>query len=131
MEVIRGRFPFGKLKQKIIESRQRYPGSQLVIEDSPISKGLIQALKEKGINVVPYKPETDKVARAIAQTDLLAGGSVHFPVKTKWLNDFRAELLAFPGGRNDDQVDALMQGLAWGRLANSRRVSTGHVQGLV
>jgi len=31
------------------------------------------------------------------------------------LEDFTAELLAFPG-RHDDQVDALTQGLAWGRV---------------
>jgi hypothetical protein len=31
------------------------------------------------------------------------------------VEDFTAELLAFPG-RHDDQVDALTQGLAWGRV---------------
>jgi predicted phage terminase large subunit-like protein len=51
----------------------------------------------------------------IAQTDLFAGGSVRFPRRAAWLEDFTAELLAFPG-RHDDQVDALTQGLAWGRV---------------
>jgi hypothetical protein len=54
-------------------------------------------------------------ARVIAQTDLFAGGSVRFPRRAAWLEDFTAELLAFPG-RHDDQVDALTQGLAWGRV---------------
>ncbi len=36
------------------------------------------------------------------------------------LEDFTAELLAFPG-RHDDQVDALTQGLAWGRSLWSQR----------
>jgi hypothetical protein len=36
------------------------------------------------------------------------------PKRAPWLEDFTAELLAFPG-RHDDQVDALTQGLAWGR----------------
>ena len=53
-------------------------------------------------------------ARVIAQTDLFAGGSVRFPRRAAWLEDFTAELLAFPGP-HDDQVDALTQGLAWGR----------------
>ena len=35
------------------------------------------------------------------------------PALAEWLDDFLDELLAFPGGRNDDQVDALVQGLAW------------------
>jgi hypothetical protein len=47
----------------------------------------------------------------------------------KWLclaglEEFVAELLSFPG-RHDDQVDALTQGLAWGRQQWSRKVSVG------
>jgi predicted phage terminase large subunit-like protein len=98
----------------------------LLIEDSPISRGLIQSLREKSINVTPYKPDTDKRARVIAQSDLFAGGSVRFPRRAGWLEDLTAELLAFPG-RHDDQVDALIQALAWNR---SRRgeVSVSYVR---
>jgi predicted phage terminase large subunit-like protein len=39
---------------------------------------------------------------------------VFFPEKAPWLEDLENELLAFPG-RHDDQVDALIQGLAWQR----------------
>jgi predicted phage terminase large subunit-like protein len=119
-EVVRGRFPFENLKRKVLEIKQRYAPSTLLIEDSPISRGLIQSLREKSINVTPYKPDTDKRARVIAQTDLFAGGSVRFPRRAGWLEEFIAELLAFPG-RHDDQVDALTQGLAWGRLRNLSR----------
>jgi predicted phage terminase large subunit-like protein len=116
LEVVRGRFPFDALKRKVMEVKQRYGSSTLLIEDSPISRGLIQSLREKSINVTTYKPDTDKQARVIAQTDLFAGGSVRFPRRAAWLEDFTAELLAFPG-RHDDQVDALTQGLAWGRVS--------------
>jgi hypothetical protein len=57
-DVIRGKFPFDKLKAKIIEVKQRYESASLVIEESPISHGLIQSLREKHINVVDVKPET-------------------------------------------------------------------------
>jgi predicted phage terminase large subunit-like protein len=129
LEVVRGRFPFDALKRKVMEVKQRYGSSTLLIEDSPISRGLIQSLREKSINVTPYKPETDKRARVIAQSDLFAGGSVRFPQRAGWLEEFTAELLAFPG-RHDDQVDALVQALAWSR---SRRgeVSVGYVRGMV
>jgi len=96
----------------------------LLIEDSPISKGLIQSLEESSINVTAYQPETDKRSRLIAQSDLFAGGSVRIPKRAPWREDFTAELLAFPG-RHDDQVDALTQGLAWGRYMWSRRVRFG------
>jgi predicted phage terminase large subunit-like protein len=129
LEVVRGRFPFETLKGKIMELKKRYHPSTLLIEESPISLGLIQSLREKSINVTPYKPVTDKRARLIAQTDLFAGGSVRLPQRAAWLEEFVAELLAFPGG-HDDQVDAVAQGLAWGRQSWSRRMRTYAVRGL-
>ncbi len=114
LEVIRGKFPFDKLKEKIIEVKQRYGKASLVIEESPISHGLIQSLREKHINVVDIKPDRDKRSRLNSQIDLFEGGSVLLPKDAPWLDEFVAELLSFPG-RHDDQVDALSQGLAWRR----------------
>ena len=128
LEVVRGRFPFETLKKKVMEVKRRYNPSTLLIEDSAISRGLIQSLREQSINVTTYKPETDKRARLIAQTDLFAGGSVRLPRRTGWLEEFVAELLAFPG-RHDDQVDALTQGLAWGRQHWGRKVIVRPVLG--
>lgn len=79
LEVVRGRFPFDTLKQKVMEVKRRYDSSTLLIEDSPISRDLIQSLREKSINVTTYKPDTDKRAGVIAQTALFAGDSVPFP----------------------------------------------------
>ena len=53
---------------------------------------------------------------------------MRFPRHAGWLEEFTAELLAFPG-RHDDQVDALTQGLAWGRNRRGE-VSVGFVTGL-
>jgi predicted phage terminase large subunit-like protein len=129
LEVVRGRFPFDSLKRKVMEVKRRYGSSStLLIEESPISRGLIQSLREQSINVTTYKPDTDKRARVIAQSDLFAGGSVRFPRRAMWLEEFTAELLAFPG-RHDDQVDALTQGLAWGRERRGE-VSVKVLQGL-
>jgi predicted phage terminase large subunit-like protein len=130
LEVVRGRFPFETLKRKVMEVKRRYDPSTLLIEDAPISRGLIQSLREQSINVTTHKPDTDKRARVIAQSDLFAGGSVRFPRRAGWLEEFTAELLAFPG-RHDDQVDALTQGLAWGRQRlNDGEFSWGFAKGL-
>jgi predicted phage terminase large subunit-like protein len=130
LEVVRGRFLFEALKRKVMEVKQRYGcAATLLIEESPISRGLIQSLREQSINVTPYKPDTDKRARLISQCDLFEGGSVRFPRRAAWLEEFTAELLAFPG-RHDDQVDALAQGLAWGRHDGTYKHSWGYVLGL-
>ena len=129
LEVVRGRFPFETLKSKVMELKKRYHPSTLLIEELPISLGLIQSLREQSINVTTYKPDTDKRARLIAQTDLFAGGSVRLPRRAGWLEEFVAELLAFPS-RHDDQVDALAQGLAWGRRQRGREMSVSTFIGL-
>jgi predicted phage terminase large subunit-like protein len=128
VEVFRGKFPFDTLKQKIIQVKRRYDGAALIIEDSPISKGLIQSLKEQSISVIARRPETDKRNRLIAQSDLFAAGSILLPRWAPWREDFDAELLSFPG-RHDDQVDALTQGLAWGRESLGRRCVTRRLVG--
>ena len=107
-------------RRKILEVKRRYRVGTLLIEDLPISKGLIQSLEESSINVTTYETDTDKRSRLIAQSDLFKGGSVRLPKSAPWLEDFKAELLSFPG-RHDDQVDALTQGLAWGRSMWSHR----------
>ena len=115
LDVCKGQFPFGQLIEKILEMVRRYPYSSLVIEESPISIGLIQALKQNHINVVTITPTKDKRSRVISQTDRFEGGSVLLPERAEWLDGFIGELLSFPGGRHDDQVDALVQGMAWMR----------------
>ena len=96
LEVIRGKFPFDRLKEKIIEVKQRYGKASLVIEESAISHGLIQSLREKRINVVDIKPDRDKRSRLNSQIDLFEGGSVLLPKDAPWLDEFVAELLSFP-----------------------------------
>ena len=61
LEVVRGKFPFDRLKDyKIIAVKERYGRASLVIEEGAISHGLIQAPRENNINVVDYRPKGDK-----------------------------------------------------------------------
>jgi predicted phage terminase large subunit-like protein len=96
LEVVRGKFPFPELVSKIAQMRGRYPVSTLLIEGSPISMGLIQALRNQNNNVVTVRPDKDKQSRVISQGDLLEGGSIFLPEKAEWLGDFVKELLSFP-----------------------------------
>ena len=74
-----------------------------------------------------YYPAKDGLAALLEPGESLADASLwadehvrELPKTAPWREDFTAELLAFPG-RHDDQVDALTQGLAWGRYMWSRR----------
>jgi predicted phage terminase large subunit-like protein len=53
------------------------------------------------------KPLTDKLVRAQPLRGRMQAGKIHFPKTAEWLTTLKNELLKFPGGKNDDQVDAL------------------------
>ena len=49
----------------------------------------------------------DKAVRAQSIRGRMALEGLYVPTNEDWLPDFRTELLSFPAGKNDDQVDAL------------------------
>src|SRR5712671_5175737 len=62
---------------------------------------------------IGVKPEGSKVDRMAAQSAKIEAGHVHLPNSAPWLGDFLMELLSFPNGRHDDQVDSVSQFLRW------------------
>ena len=76
--------------------------------------GLLQFLKEEPrLDVVGRQPDTDKETRMSRQQGRFEAGRILLPQEALWLADFENELLAFPAGRYDDQVDALLLFLEW------------------
>ena len=49
----------------------------------------------------------------------IKNGFVHVPSEAHWLDDYLHELVVFPNGRYDDQVDSTAQALAWGKQRSS------------
>jgi hypothetical protein len=62
---------------------------------------------------IAVDPESDKVTRMATQAAKLEAGQVFLPHNAAWLDEFKSELLQFPHGRHDDQVDSLSQFLIW------------------
>jgi phage terminase large subunit-like protein len=56
LEVVRGRFSFEALKKKVMELKRRYNPSTLLIEDSPISLGLIKVCASNPSTSRPISP---------------------------------------------------------------------------
>src|SRR5262245_22886320 len=78
---------------------------------------LLQDLRRELPHGMPYpigqKPEGSKTDRMVAQSSKIEAGHVHLPKEADWLDGFLLELLAFPNGRHDDQVDSVSQFLNW------------------
>jgi predicted phage terminase large subunit-like protein len=129
LDVFRARLEYPALKRKVIEIHEfwRYmcPNYMLLIEKKGSGMCLIQDLGQQSINAIAVQPEGDKIMRMSQQTARIEAGCVFLPERASWLSDFRAELMAFPGGRHNDQVDALSQLLYRAFHCRSRPVMWG------
>jgi predicted phage terminase large subunit-like protein len=133
LDVIRERLEYPELRRKAIALHRQWrnicDGYSLLIENKGSGMGLIQDLEREHIHAIAINPEGDKIMRMNNQTGRIEAGSVLLPRRAPWLEDFRQELCAFPGGRHNDQVDAFSQAL--NRAFEPRRqIKTGSVLGL-
>jgi len=125
IDLVREKLNFPNLERRIIELGRTFHASSIIIEDKDSGIALIQDLRHQNLDVpypTSFTPETDKVTRMSAQSAKIEGSHVFLPRHAKWLDDFRAELLQFPYGRYDDQVDSMSQFLNWIDLRKRNRM---------
>jgi predicted phage terminase large subunit-like protein len=114
LDVLRQRLEFPDLRRRIISHATRYKAKAILIEDASSGAPLIQDLRREGtIRPISIRADRDKVVRLEAQSAVIEAGYVLLPESAPWLGDFLLEVLAFPHGRFDDQVDSLSQFLTW------------------
>ncbi len=89
------------------------PHLQLGFEDGQIFRAIETLLKKRMRerrfypSSVLLKPISDKMARARPLQGRMQQGMVSFAENAEWFDGARAEMLRFPAGVHDDQVDAL------------------------
>ena len=76
---------------------------------SGVGPFLARRMRERGAFVArqQFAARGDKAVRAQSMRGRMALDGLYVPARAPWLADFRAELLSFPAGRHDDQVDAI------------------------
>jgi predicted phage terminase large subunit-like protein len=115
LDVLRGRLEYPALKRKVFETHHQWRRATrsyaLLIENKGSGMSLIQDLRQHNIHAARIVPDGDKIMRMDRQTARIEAGSVLLPACAPWLDDFRSEMMAFPAGRYNDQVDALSQAL--------------------
>jgi len=111
--------------ESILNLCERWYSPNLILgfEDGQIYRA-IEALLKKRMrerrvypSVMVLKPITDKMARARPLQGRMQQGMVSFNAVGEWYDGMRQELLRFPAGVHDDQVDSLawMTTMAIGR----------------
>lgn len=92
---------------------KEYRPSQAAEESGQIKGGvgpfLTKRARERGASTWrrTFPTRGDKAIRAQSIRGRMAMQGLMVPREAQWLADFKSELAAFPGGKHDDQVDAL------------------------
>jgi predicted phage terminase large subunit-like protein len=115
IDVTRGRYEYPRLRDIAIALAQKYRPHCILIEDASTGTALAQELKKShfggSVRLVPI--ERDKIGRLYVNQAKFEAGLVLFPKNAPFLPELEAELLTFPHGKTDDQVDSISQALSY------------------
>lgn len=113
LDVFRARLIYPDLKREITRLAKLWGATEVIIEDAASGKQVLQDLGAAGFHIARgVKPDRDKQTRMANQTALIETGRVYIPEQAPWLAEFLHELVMFPNGKYDDQVDSTSQALA-------------------
>lgn len=130
LDVCRARLGFPRLKEEISRMAIEHTPDRIYIEDAASGQSVIQDLKaSSSLPVVAYSPQGSKQNRADAISGYFESGRIFLPRYAGWLGDYVSEMIGFPNGAHDDQVDMTTMALAvlFGRKA--RHIAVLEVQG--
>ena len=115
LDQVRGQMDFVKTKAAFVALAEKWPHAvRKLVEDKANGPAIISELRDKVAGIIPITPKESKEARAYAVSTLWEAHNVYIPdpQEIKWVGrDFIPELLSFPAGAHDDQVDAMTQAL--------------------
>lgn len=113
MDLTRGKYEYQKLRAVALTLADAHKPDAILIEDASTGTALAADLQEDyryAVKLIPV--ERDKEARLYVHQAKFEAGLVQFLRNATWLRDLEDELLAFPVGKTDDQVDSISQALA-------------------
>lgn len=107
LDVVRQRIEAPDIVPALHNNLQNYQPAFIAIERAGFQLSLIQIAMRSGLPVRELKADKDKVSRALPLSARMEAGKVWFDRQSMWYSNLERELLQFPAGEHDDQVDAL------------------------
>jgi predicted phage terminase large subunit-like protein len=124
---VKGKYEFPELKAMAHEQYVEWQPDSVIVEAKASGQPLIDEMRRSNIFVQDFSPGKgqDKIARLNAVADMYASGHVWFP-ETSWASETVEEILAFPSGLHDDEVDAMTLALQRIRKGGLLQLRTDH-----
>ncbi len=122
---VKGKYEFPELKVMAHDQYAEWQPDSVIVEAKASGQPLIDEMRRSGIFVQDFSPGKgqDKIARLNAVADMFASGHVWFP-ETSWAADTVEEILSFPSGLHDDEVDTMTLALQRIRKGGLLRLTT-------
>jgi len=122
---VKGKYEFPELKKMAHEQYDTWQPDSVIVEAKASGQPLIDEMRRSNIFVQDFSPGKgqDKIARLNAVADMYASGHVWFP-ENSWASQTVEEILAFPAGEHDDEVDAMTLALIRVRKGGLLQLST-------
>ena len=114
VDLWRSKVEFYALKAIVMELAAKWSPSAVLVEDRASGQSLIQELRrDTRLPILPVRVCTDKLSRVYAMTPTCEAGRIFVPEHAPWLDAFIDELMLFPSGPHDDQVDSVTQAIEY------------------
>lgn len=114
LDICRKKLEFPQLIELLKNKTQKWKPQVILIEDKGSGQSLIQSLiQEIKIPIIAIKPKLDKITRFAIHSVKFELGKIFINKDSDWRMIFEQELLSFPRGAHDDQIDALSQALSY------------------
>lgn len=118
VDLVRGKWDSLKIVDEMLDFWELWQAERVGLEHGQIAMALDSLIEkriaERNMYGFPYNKDEnlkpgrqDKVARSAAIRGRMRQRKVFIPKSAPWLSQFIDELLKFPNGNHDDQVDAL------------------------
>ena len=108
LDVVRDKVEAPEIISLLEKVNEKWQPEKIGIESAGFQLALIQIIRRQtSLPIVKLKADKDKLSRALPLSAKMEASMVFFANDSLWYSELEKELLQFPSGEHDDQVDSL------------------------